>query len=75
MHHDRVCSMHSAMLLERLALGSLMTPGCLAYQSSSRPMLGWITLTPACAAAMACTRLQQHCLLGFWKGKGHCNIW
>ncbi len=43
-----------------LALGSLMTPGCLAYQSSRRPMLGWITLTPAWAAAIACTRLHPH---------------
>ena len=25
---------------EQLTLGSLMTPGCFAYQSSSRPMLG-----------------------------------
>lgn len=41
-------------------LGSRMTPGCLAYQSSRRPMLGWITLTPACAAAIACTKLHRH---------------
>ena len=46
------------MVVQR-TLGSRMTPGCLAYQSSRRPMLGWITLTPACAAAMACTRLHR----------------
>jgi hypothetical protein len=44
-------------LPDRLTCGSLMTPGFLLYQSRVRPTLGWITLTPACAAATPCTRL------------------
>jgi hypothetical protein len=40
--------------------GSLMTPGCLLYQSLTRPTLGWMTLTPACAAATPCTMLHRN---------------
>jgi hypothetical protein len=49
------CPLPLALLV--LTCGSRMTPGCLLYQSRVRPTLGWMTLTPACAAAAPCTKL------------------
>ena len=41
----------------KLTRGSLIAPGFCLYQSARRPMLGWMTLTPAWAAATAWTKL------------------